>query len=80
MNKEMTTEELKELQRDFDIANAHHIAEERRRQLEKERKQMEEIFEIVFGDDGHNRCDFETLKARIIEAVDALTEKENESA
>ena len=38
---------------------------------------MEEIFEIVFGDDGHNRCDFETLKARIIEAVDALTEKEN---
>jgi hypothetical protein len=69
-NKAMTLEELQELQRDFDIANAHHIAEERRRQIE-------EIFEIVFGDDGHNRCDFETLKARIIEAVDALTEKEN---
>lgn len=70
MSKEMTSEQLKELQRDFEIANAHHIAEERRRQ-------MEEISEIVFGDDGHNRCDFETLKARIIEAVDALTEKEN---
>ena len=70
MSKEMTTEELQELQRDFEIANAHHIAEERRRQ-------MEEIFEIVFGDDGHIRYNFEELKARIIEAVDALTEKEN---
>ena len=70
MSKEMTTEELQELQRDFDIANAHHIAEERRRQIE-------EIFEIVFGDDGHIRYNFLELKARIIEAVDALTEKEN---
>ena len=70
MSKAMTLEELKELQRDFDIANAHHIAEERRRQVE-------EIFEIVFGDDGHIRYNFEELKARIIEAVDALTEKEN---
>lgn len=70
MSKEMTSEQLKELQRDFEIANAHHIAEERRRQ-------MEEISEIVFGDDGHLKGNFEELKARIIEAVDALTEKEN---
>jgi 16S rRNA U1498 N3-methylase RsmE len=70
MSKAMTPEELKELQRDFDIANAHHIAESRRRQIE-------EIFEIVFGDDGHKRCNFLELKERIQEAVDVLTKKEN---
>jgi len=70
MSKAMTLEELQELQRDFDIANAHHIAESRRRQIE-------EIFEIVFGDDGHTRCNFVELKARIQEAVDVLTKKEN---
>ena len=70
MSKAMTPEELKELQRDFDIANAHHIAESRRRQIE-------EIFEIVFGDDGHIRYNFLELKERIQEAVDVLTKKEN---
>ena len=70
MSKEMTTEELQELKKDFDLANAHHIAESRRRQIE-------EIFEIVFGDDGHIRCNFLDLKARIQEAVDVLTKKEN---
>ena len=67
-SKEMTTEELKELQRDFEIANAHHIAEERRRQ-------MEEIFSVVFGYNGHRRYTFTELKGRINEAVNVLYEK-----
>ena len=68
MSKAMTPEELKELQRDFDIANAHHIAEERRRQIE-------EIFSAVFGYNGHRRYTFTELKERITEAVNVLYEK-----
>jgi len=68
MSNEMTSEQLKELQRDFEIANAHHIAEERRRQ-------MEEIFSIVFGYNGHRRYTFPELKERITEAVNVLYEK-----
>jgi len=41
------------------------------------KQKLEEIYEIVFGDDAHTRYSFEELTDRLNQAIDNLTEKEN---
>mgnify|MGYP005988828753 CR=1 FL=1 len=43
-----------------------------------DKQKLEEVFEIVFGDDAHNRYSFEELINRLNESIDNLIEKENQ--